>query len=222
MSPQEAWKHMHDVVMEVPSVVPPQYEQWMPQLITRIKEAGPHVTIFVQPSIQRKTTHVTWMQRWNRKNTSMFKMQRTCSCCLGDTAPGCHIPYYVGSTRDTTYAACKEIETMGVTDVMRFRSLGGAVLLHLQPFARSGLSSTIMLRMLGQIHTCCDPPDHKASKRMLYECLREGAERAPDSTSHLATDNNPDNHTGAPLPQAFPTEAKEKERENRNRIKAAG
>ena len=110
---------------------------------------------------------------------------------------------------------------MGVTDAIRFRSLGGAVLLHLQPFARSGLSSTIMLRMLGQIHTCRDPPDHKTSKRMLYECLREGAERAPDSTNHLATGDNSNSHTSAPSPQAFPTEAKEKERENRNRIKAA-
>ena len=57
---------------------------------------------------------------------------------------------------------------------------------------------------------------------MLYERLREGAEQAPDSLSHLATDNTRENHTSTPTPQAFPTEAKEKEREQRNRIKAAG
>ena len=88
------------VVLEAPSIVTPRFENDMLNLISRVTAQCPCVAIIVQPSLRRKSNKTLWVSRWNRLREAPFRFRQTCSCKMGNAAPGCHLTLLIGTTSD--------------------------------------------------------------------------------------------------------------------------
>ncbi len=85
------------VVMEIPPVTLSRFEHDLLRVVRKIRTAGTHVLILVQPSLRKRTQRSLWIHRCNLLDYVPFRFQQMCSCQLGDTVPGCHYTYYVGA-----------------------------------------------------------------------------------------------------------------------------
>ena len=102
----------HLAVLEIPPAAEAKYEFRMLSIVKRILQAGPKVAILVRPNMRRKSDRATWVHRWNRLRTTPFRFRKTCSCKLGDGAPGCHSIIYVGTSWRFDVTPCSHLPSV--------------------------------------------------------------------------------------------------------------
>ena len=126
-APLDELSTAHAVVLEAPSIVAQRFEHNMLNLIVRITPQCPHLAVIVQPSLRRKSNKTLWVSRWNRLRSTPFKFRQTCSCKMGNAAPGCHLALLVGTTMDIDMSPCAEVSTLSATPETTARVLGGTL-----------------------------------------------------------------------------------------------
>ena len=103
-------------MVELPGCVEAGYEQLVLSFVNRVRLQCPKVHMFVQPSLRRHSNRSIWVSRWNEHNGHRpFAFRETCSCQMGDGAPGCHIRSYVGTGSHLALKTCDAIPTTDVT-----------------------------------------------------------------------------------------------------------
>ena len=115
------------VAFDVPATYSPKFEQALLKAVSKIRRMGPHVVVFVQPSLRKKTQRSTWVQSWNESSHTPFRFYQTCSCQLGNGAPGCHFVYYLGTSISGEWRMCNEVPTLGATPVATHKSMEAAL-----------------------------------------------------------------------------------------------
>jgi hypothetical protein len=103
----------HLVAIELASVSLGRFECEVLKLVTNIRNVGPRVLVFVQPSLRKRTQKSFWAHRWNHLANPPFRLRQACSCELGNGAPGCHFAYYVGSSFPFRYELRDEVASLG-------------------------------------------------------------------------------------------------------------
>ena len=181
--------------IEAPPTTVPRYDEDFLGLVNKVKDAGSEVICFIQPSLRKKTQRCRWVDKWNQGTKSPFRFYETCSCICGDGSPGCHYRLYIGtSTSLPSYPSCNEVPTLGGSDESR---------------------NDAFIAGVKQVYLNFTSLDHITALRQPCTDVQDLAEvqRAPDSLNqHPLT-----NHL-----RAFPTDAKEKEKERKRLAKEAG
>ena len=85
------------VVLEIPPVTLTNFENDLLTLVNNLRQLGPRVLMVVHPSLRKRMQHYLWVHRWAQLNNTPFRLEQTCSCKLGNYAPNCHVPLYVGT-----------------------------------------------------------------------------------------------------------------------------
>ena len=108
-------------------MVTSRFEHDLPNYVHKLLALNVLVLAVVQPSLRRKTNKALWVHKWNRMAHVPFKFYQTCSCKTGDCVPGCHLTYYVGSSRHVDLYPCIDVPTYGVSQLAGVNSLGGTI-----------------------------------------------------------------------------------------------
>jgi hypothetical protein len=140
-APMHELSTAHVVALEVPPVVTTKFEHDLLNFVNKLLAL--HVTLLavVQPSLRRKTNKSLWVHKWNRLPQVPFKFYQTCSCKTGNQVPGCHLTYYVGSSRAISTYACEHVPTLSTSPQAGVESLG-ATLKYLCSLLLVGYGST--------------------------------------------------------------------------------
>ena len=117
----------HLVVVEVPPVVTSRFERDLLNYVHKLLALNVLVLAVVQPSLRRKTNTTLWVHKWNRMAHVPFKFYQTCSCKTGDCVQGCHLTYYVGSSRHIDLHPCVDALTYSTSLQASVESLGGTI-----------------------------------------------------------------------------------------------
>ena len=126
-APLDELSTAHAVVLEASSIVTQRFEHDMLNLTSKVISQCPHLAVIVQPSLRRKSNKTLWVSRWNRLRSTPFKFRQTCSCKMGNAAPGCHLALLVGTTMDIDMSPCAEVSTLSATPETTARVLGGTL-----------------------------------------------------------------------------------------------
>ena len=114
------------VAIELPVNVESGFEEKVLSLVDRVRLQCPKIYMIVQPSLRRRSNRSTWVSRWNQHSGfKPFLFRETCSCRLGDGAPGCHITFYVGTGSDLKLEPCDAVPTTEITVQIASDSLRG-------------------------------------------------------------------------------------------------
>ena len=213
------------VVIEAPPTMLAGFETDLNRVVSKIKASGPEVAVVCQPGSRKSHQQALWIQKWNRLVNKPFVFHRTCACRQGAAVPDLHLTLYVGSTFPCSVNPCTAVPhvmTMGPNAQL---SLGGAMLslsaavpsLRTRPLRQS----PTVLPAAGTATGSCDTPP-----QTLFGALTGGPQRTPDSVVPLHSfegiRQDKIDHSIPPPPPAYPTDAKEKERNRRNELKAKG
>ena len=117
----------HVVVLEVPPVVAAGFERDLLNLVNKILALNVVVLVLVQPSLRRKSNRTLWVSKWNFLPYVPFKFYQTCSCKLGNGAPGCHLTYFVGCSGQVRTTSCSSVPTLSSSTTSSVASLGVAI-----------------------------------------------------------------------------------------------
>jgi hypothetical protein len=137
------------------------------ELLTKIRNVGPHFVVLVPPSLRRRTQKSFWVRNWNHFANPPFELRQVCSCKLGNGAPGCHFAYYVGSSFTLRYELCDEVASLGGTPEATIASLGATLI----AFFSSLSSSTPAI---------CRPVAARAEVLLRFDAIT-GSRQAPHS-----------------------------------------
>ena len=250
-APLDELSTAHAVVLEAPSIVTARFEHDMLALVQKIRTLGPEVAIIVQPSLRRRSNKTLWVHRWNRLHHIPFKFHQTCSCKLGNKVPGCHLTCLVGATTDKIpMSPCGEVPTLSATPTASVLSLGGSVsyiALHLRHTlcARLGLGyragetvGTLLSLATPPGAFCCRPVSdgrHQSPRSIGDLGQPSGSQRTPNSAQSpransallqiTTAENSAHDRVENSVPithDAYPTDAKEREKNRRKQEKEAG
>ena len=206
----------------------------MRRLYNNLTTAGPKVAMIVQPSLRQRSTKSLWVHRWNSMagsqttERSIPKFQQTCSCQLGDPVPGCHFTYYIANNYCMNVTPCGEVPTLAATEEHVEQSLVTAINHLIMPCAQHLRFQDTDAETHGvgvERREFCRP----LPKIPGYPVLGPGLQRTPDSLNHTEISSRSSSRRrggGRQTPeannQAFPTDAKEREKHRKAAIKAAG
>ncbi len=168
----------------------------------------------MHPSLRTQTQQALWVHKWNKMDARPFQLMQTCSCKLGNRCKGCHLPLLCGTTfvEAAELVPCPHVPTPGAQPLTLQRGLAGAL------FALSVL-------LLSGDHIS-SPPDillpeqAQVLRRLGTTVVGTGPQRTPDSHTHCSPQcdvpTKTITETTTTTTAAFPTDAKEKERNRRN------
>ena len=114
-APMHELSTAHVVALEVPPVVTAKFEHDLLNFVDKLLALHVIVLAVVQPSLRRKTNKSLWVHKWRRLPQVPFKFYQTCSCKTGNRVPGCHLTYYVGSSRAISTYACEHVPTLSTS-----------------------------------------------------------------------------------------------------------
>ncbi len=198
----------HLVMLEVPPVAAHRFEHDLLAVVQKVRLLGPEVAIIVQPSLRKRTNKTIWVHKWNFLPQAPFKFSQTCSCQMGDGAPGCHFTCYVGNTQHNKFGACQAVPT---------------------PTASP---DAVQLGLSGTIHTLCAVLLAAVNGVGLVERASIGRSSTtspavtthPLCANHLSSADEGSQQTpgSAQTPTAYPTDAKEREKARKKQDKEDG
>ena len=202
--------------MKVPPLTQHGFEHNLLRMVSKIRQVGPEVAIIVLPQERRQAQTALWIHKWNRIDHVPFVFTKSCVCRLGSTAPGFHFTVLLGKSYGSPgdFGMCEHVPCSGCQPLVMQRCLSECVM----TLARilSGSLYTAPAATLGSTHAC---------ERLSVP----GSQRTPDSEPLTV---QPDKCSGSSnaeaAPQiskdvsAYPTASREKVRDRRNRMKAAG
>ena len=197
----ECFSNCEHTIIEVPPMRGSHLKCQVNQLVDRIAAHCPKITVIAQPSYRPCTDRSEWLSEWNGDKDMCFRFHQTCSCKCGATArtAGCHLRYYVGSTDPSLQvAACAEVPMAQPS----------------QTILTQGLEDVLSF-VLGGVSL---PTNHSPSSDPLRTSSRR-AQRVPDSFKSSSS-----SHVSASLQvsQAYPTDAKEREKAKKKRLQELG
>ncbi len=217
--PLDELSSAHLVAIEIPPVALKGFEHDLLHLVAKIRAIGPQVAIIVQPSLRRQTQQALWTHRWNKLDNRPFQITQTCSCQLGNRCQGCHFPVLLGTTYPVELASCSRVPTPGAQSLTLQRSLSGDLL-------------ALAVLVLSDDYTTPPPvvvmPEDAAVLRRFGKSMivdDPGPQRTPDSHTHCSPQCVLPTKLDSTIPTktvAFPTDAKEKQRDRKNERKARG
>ena len=209
------------VEFEVPPFATAGFEKEFLNVVNCIHSQGPQVAVIVQPSLRKTKPQCLWVSKWNALENIPFKFKQTCSCKMGDPVPGCHFMCYVGTTYEFLCETCQEVPTPTACPETLGRSLGGmlATLASFPDKYSSSISPT-------SVDITATVRSHSRLSDGSQRNISDRLQRTPDSLNKRESLNLKDSlnkKTSQESPQqAFPTDAKERERERRKAQKEAG
>jgi hypothetical protein len=115
------------MLVEVPSDREEGDEQHLLRLVAKVRLAGTHVAVIVQPSLRKKTPRSLRVHCWNQMQHAPVGFSQTCSCKLGNAVPGCLLTYYTGNSCGIETEPCDHVPTPGGTGRAVSYSLSGAL-----------------------------------------------------------------------------------------------
>ena len=117
----------HLAAMEVPSNATSGLERPLLRPVQQTRAAGRQVAVITAPQLRRQAQLTTWANRWNRMKQASLQVHRTCSCCLGESAPGLHSPSDLGRSFEynVDYTSCAAEPPTGLTPQAQNRTLAG-------------------------------------------------------------------------------------------------
>ena len=204
----EEFSNSSTTIIESPAQEKKGYEHALRQVVSKISHTGSEVALVVRASLSKKHVRALWVNRWNAEKNPLFYMFRTCSCKMGDGAPGCHFPYYIGNTTTWQPESCGHVPTVLASAEAIERALSG-MYMH--------LAST----MTGSSGTSSPTSPHRICPSGVVGPMSptsSGVQRTPNSLNIIT--ELPLN-SSAPAP-AFPTDAKEREKERKKRLQEQG
>ena len=202
--------------MKVPPLTQHGFEHNLLRMVSKIRQVGPEVAIIVLPQERRQAQTALWIHKWNRIDHVPFVFTKKCVCRLGCTAPGFHFTVLLGKSYGSPgdFGMCEHVPCSGCQPLVMQRCLSECVM----TLARilSGSLYTALAATLGSTHACerlsvprsQRTPDSEPLTVQPDKCSgSSNAEAAPQISKDVS---------------AYPTASKEKERDRRNQMKAAG
>ena len=197
----ECFAGCEHTVIEVPPFRGTQAQHQVSKLVDSISAHCDNVTVICQPSYRPRTDRCEWLTEWNGDTAMRFRFHQTCCCQCGVTSrtAGCHLRYYVGSTDpQLQVGACAEVPMAQPGRVLLIQGL-----------------EDILSFVLGKVSL---PANHSLSSDPPRTSSR-GAQRVPDSIQHS---DSVTADASLSASQAFPTDAKEREKAKKKRLQELG
>ena len=204
------------VATELPANVESGFEQLALSFAAKIINQCPRLLMIVQPSLRRRSNRSTWVSRWNQySGQKPFDFVQTCSCRVGDGAPGCHVTTFVGTSEDLQWNLCNAVPSTDITVRSANACLEGLLRVFWDRIAllRPPLTSRAASRLIGQVET----QSPSASPEVLQQTADSHC--GPLCPHTARTDSAKNNSLSA---RSFPTDAKEREKIQRKLDKEKG
>ena len=213
------------VAAELPANVEGGFEQTAMAFAAKALKQCPRLVLIVQPSLRRHSNRSVWMSRWNRHcGQTPFGFSKTCSCRVGDGVPGCHVTTYVGTTEDLQLEACSAVPSTDITVQSAASSLAGLLMFVI---SRSGYCNpAIYIRTAASEGIGEGDISSRWRSGVLQQAADSNYTNCVDSDQHQlkqdqktrVEDHSEDRSKGL----SFPTDAKERERDQRRTDKEQG
>ncbi len=214
MLSMEEFAAVNLVALEVPPVTLAGFEHDLLRKVAKLCAANVPVAILVQPSLRKRTQRALWVSKWNLLSDVPFTFRQTCSCKMGNAAPGCHFTYYLGCNFSGPFGPCNSVPTLGASTQAVWNSLGGALVAIFASSLAAGTSTEGSAEVPGPVKMLRRRPTDGG-------LLSAGPHRTPDSALSRTEKRQ---RVAFPTEehQAFPTEAKVREKAKQKQLKELG
>ena len=204
--PLDEFSQQELVAFEIPPLRAQGFEKDFRIVVNNVHALGPQIACIVQPSFRQKTQKSLWVHKWNQMEEPPFRFCQTCSCKLGNGAPGCHFTMYIGTTLDFSPEPCSEVPSQSGTPESLMKSMVGTLTTMVSFRGREPHGTPVTDTGLYRAPADAFQPASGSRSR--------GLQWTPDSLLHTS-----DSHNNS---SAFPTDAKEREKAWKKAEKEAG